>query len=97
MKYNLETISDSVKNVTGITLEQMTFKVSDPEILEARYLFILIALDYGIYKNKYEITDFIEKRSNLISYAKKKRYLITSLRRATENKLFEKQTQSVLS
>jgi len=89
MKYNLNTIATVIEDVTGITLERMRQKISYSEVVEARHLFILIALEYGIYTNKDELTIFINQTRTAYNYAKKKRFMLTNLIKASETFLIK--------
>lgn len=78
MKVELEKIAEIVTEITDINLQQMRMKGNSHEIVEARHLFMLSALDYGDYKNIQEISEFLCRKGYTLDYPRKQRYYYIS-------------------
>ncbi len=79
MKLPLNKIAEITTEITGISLTLMRQKCKEREVVIAKHVFMLLALDYGIWTKKEHIPNYLNISQSVINYAESNSYLYTKL------------------
>jgi hypothetical protein len=89
MKIELSKIAEIVTDITDVSLQQMRMRSNSPEIVEARHIFMITAIEYGDYKNAQEIAEYVGRKGYSLDYPKKQRHFYTTLLELIAGKIEE--------